>query len=65
MARLWSDKYRSIQKDIFYALERASRYNLGSPERIYWTNKAEEYKKVKEDLIKNNKHLYNGGKSND
>ena len=59
--RLYSDEYRDANNKMFDALKMASKFDLESPRRLYWNEIANKYKEIKDDLKRNNRHLYNGG----
>lgn len=56
--RLYSDEYNKATKEMFDCLKMASKYRTGHKRHEYWSNKAKEVKKYREELKANGKYKY-------
>lgn len=48
--RLFSDEYMTLTNQMFECLKMACKYDLNSARRLYWENKAAEYKAARKAL---------------
>ena len=56
--RLSSDEYNEATKEMFECLKTASKFPIGHQRRIYWEQKADEAKKLRQELKALGLHRY-------